>query len=181
MTLLLLLACTDTPTIDSDPMDSPTDTQDSTEVLESLDVVVNVTLDGEAVEGAWVVQGGRSGHQLTDTEGSAALTLDMSLDGEVAVVVSHPQARTAHQAIRDGAETNFLVELIRYDDSDNLDYVFGDPGFPDQDDTTAQCSHCHKTINRSWYGSPHREAASNPWVQGLYAGTAELDLSLIHI
>lgn len=175
MTLLLLLACTDTPTIDSDPMDSPTDTQDSTEVLESLDVVVNVTLDGEAVEGAWVVQGGRSGHQLTDTEGSAALTLDMSLDGEVAVVVSHPQARTAHQAIRDGAETNFLVELIRYDDSDNLDYVFGDPGFPDQDDTTAQCSHCHKTINRSWYGSPHREAASNPWVQGLYAGTAELD------
>ena len=176
MTLLLILACTDTPPVDSDPTDSPVDTQDSAvQVLESLDVVVNVTLDGEAVQGAWVVQGGRSGHRLTDAEGSASLTLDMTLDGEVAVSVSHPQARTAHQLVRDGEETAFLVELTRFDDTDNLDYVFADPGFPDQSDTTAQCSHCHKTINRSWYGSPHRDAASNPWVQGLYAGTAELD------
>ncbi|MFT5585790.1 MAG: hypothetical protein ACI9VR_003383, partial [Cognaticolwellia sp.] len=169
---------TDAPTIDSDPPDSPTDTQAPPVVeLESLDIVVNVTLDDQPAQGAWVVQGGRGGHQLTDAQGSASLTLDMTLDGEVAVSVSHPEARTGHQVVRDGETAEFTIELVRYDASDNLDYVFADPGIPDVADTTAQCSHCHKTINRSWYGSPHRDAASNPWVQGIYAGTAALDQS----
>ena len=178
MILLLALACTDTPIVDSDPVDSPVDTQDSAvQVLESLDVVVNVTLDGAPVEGAWVVQGGRGGHQLTDAQGTASVTLDMTQYGEVALSISHPEARTEHQTVRDGETTTFTVEMVRYNRSDNLDYVFGDPGIPDQADTTAQCSHCHKTLNRSWYGSPHRNAASNPWVQGIYAGTADLEQS----
>ena len=72
MMLLLALACVDTPIVDSDPVDSPVDARDSAvQVLESLDVVVNVTLDGAPVEGAWVVQGGRGGHQLTDAQGTA--------------------------------------------------------------------------------------------------------------
>lgn len=178
MLFLLLMACSDSERVDSDPPDSPSDTQDSAEAaLESLPVTVTVTLDGEPLKGAWVVQGGRGGHQLTDGTGSASLILDMALDGEVAVSVSHPDARTAHQSVRDRSETALNIALNRFDASDNLDYVFADPGVPGQADTTAQCSHCHKTLNADWYESPHRGAASNPWVQDLYAGSADLDAS----
>jgi hypothetical protein len=85
------------------------------------------------------------------------------------VIASHPSART------EGAEVYgelVVIELETIDPRDNEAYTFQDPGDPDNNGSTAQCAHCHITINESWFQSPHARSASNPVVHDLYAGTA---------
>ncbi|MED5372542.1 MAG: hypothetical protein VX899_16120 [Myxococcota bacterium] len=169
----LLLACNGpaTPT-DFTPTDSPSDSPVVAEP-ESISVSIQVLLDGAPLPDATVQQGGSQSPVTTDASGQATLQIDLSAAGEHAIVAAHPQARTGSVGVDAQDQGQLLeLELTPISPQDNPDYRFRDPGEPDITDTTEQCSHCHKTINRDWFSSPHRQAASNPWVQQLYAGTS---------
>lgn len=132
---------------------------------------VQVTLDGEPIEGATVVQGGGSKRWTTDTSGRVVVSVDRDIRGEHVLLASHPGARIAGEAAP-MQPTLLTIALVRFDASDNPDYPFSDPGEPKRSPTTGQCGHCHQTINEEWFNSPHRSAAKNPTVQDLYAGAA---------
>ena len=87
--------------------------------------------------------------------------------------MSHPDARIGGKELyRSDFESGVDIELHRFATGDNPLYVFQDPGTPEINDSTAYCSHCHVTINEDWVDSIHRQSASNPVVQDVYAGTA---------
>lgn len=161
--LLFALACTKAPTQASDP---PVGTPATDTGLPPVgdEVAVTVTLDGEPIEGAWVgVGGGERG--TTDAQGRAVLALG---SGEW-VIASHPEARTLGvQVLASSVE----VALERFSTTDNPDYVFQDPGVAGEIGNTGQCGHCHGSMVIDWTGSPHRDAASNPVVQDVFAGTS---------
>jgi hypothetical protein len=135
-------------------------------------VEVTVLLDGLPAPDAVVVQGGRSALLFrTDTRGRARVPLDRSVEGDLAVIASHPAARI--QAVELVGDTqSATIALTRYDPRDNPDYRFVDPGEPARRPNTGQCGHCHLTFDDEWFASPHRTSASNPRVQDLYAGAA---------
>ncbi len=175
--LLVLLGCAgsgDTEPVDSDQF---TDTAE-TEAPEArfIDINVEVTLDGDPLAGAVVVQGGRDGHWTTDAAGRATVTFDTSVGGGLArsVISSHPDARIGAAIVNVDRETPHRIELERFAVGDNPDYVFQDPGEPDRRGTTGQCAHCHVTLNQDWYDSPHRTSASNPVVQDVYASATAI-------
>lgn len=136
---------------------------------------VTVTLDGVPVAGATVMQGGNPTRWVTDLAGSAFVSLDPTIAerGEMVLLAAHPEARTA-SAYDPGPHevTPLPLELFRFAPLDNESYVFHDPGEPTRRDSTAQCAHCHVTINADWVKTPHRFSAQNVVVQDLYAGTA---------
>lgn len=134
-------------------------------------VLVTVTLDGVPTEGVRVRQGGAHQFYTTDANGRAIVEIDDTILGTTAVVATHPEARIRGAEIF-GAVREVTIELERFDASDNPDYIFSDPGEPDRRDTTAQCAHCHVTINQDWHASAHRSAAKNTIVHDMYAGTA---------
>lgn len=179
--LLGLLACAgekaDSPADSSAPGESsPPDSQDSPVSHERfLPVAVLVKLDGEPVEGAVLTQGGNPETWTTGTDGAATVVLDTTVRGDPALMASHPDARIDGVEIDDeylDIDEPLEIALVRFSTTDNLDYVFQDPGDPDHRDTTGQCAHCHIAINDDWYGSAHRQSASNPQVHDLYAGAA---------
>ncbi len=135
------------------------------------DLVVLVTLDGTPIEGATVKQGGAERSWTTGPDGTVTVELDPTAYGRKGVVASHPDARSF--GVDDIGETGRItIDLVRFDRSDNLAYPYGDPGEPTRRDSTAQCAHCHITINEDWFASPHRSSANNPHVHDLYAGAA---------
>jgi hypothetical protein len=136
-----------------------------------FDLRVQVLLDGEPVQGATVVQGGNPKRWTTDAEGWSTVTIDPSVPGEQAVVASHPESRTVGLTVLDRSE-DLLLELQRYDASDNELYQFLDPGEPDRRFDTGQCAHCHITMTEDWAESRHRRSSSNPKLHDLYAGAA---------
>ena len=180
--LFLLAACNTPPDESADPL--PHDTPDGEtgetgdtdspahEWPDSLDVTVEVRLDGEPVQGAIVTQGGNPTRWESDAEGMAQIVLDGTIYGAKAVAASVPQARILGVEFYDPPTEPVRIELISYDASGNPEYTFADPGSPARRGTTGQCAHCHVTINEDWYGSAHRQSASNPAVQDMYAGTA---------
>jgi hypothetical protein len=133
---------------------------------------VRVLLDGEPTSGVLVVQGGTQLSWRTGEDGFAQVSLNTGLDGEIRVIASHPNARVRSAEIYEGIELPVTLSLTRFNPTDNEEYRFQDPGEPRRRNSTAQCGHCHITINRSWYDSPHRTAASNTKVQDIYAGVA---------
>lgn len=134
--------------------------------------IVTVTLDGAPVAGAVAMQGGASEHVFTDANGQAVITLDPAVQGEPAFVATHPDARNWSADLTAADGQSVTVELTSFSRADNPRYMFQDPGTPDRRRTTAQCGHCHRTINDAWYDSPHRTSASNPTVHDLYSGAA---------
>lgn len=136
------------------------------------ELVVLVTLDGAPIEGATIKQGGADREWQTDADGRAIVDLDENAYGSLGIVASHPDAR---MRAADPVETTGFVQidLERFDRSDNEAYPYGDPGEPTRRDSTAQCAHCHTTINEDWFASPHRTAAKNGRVHDAYAGAAE--------
>ncbi|MEL6348521.1 MAG: hypothetical protein AAFV53_35770, partial [Myxococcota bacterium] len=134
-------------------------------------LTVRVTLDGEPAADVRVLQGGVPGEWRTDESGQVDIVLDRFVDGEVAVMAAHPEARIGGDDVDADAET-VDIALSRYAHPDNPEYIFQDPGEPTRRGTTAQCAHCHVTINEQWFDSEHRSAATNPLLQDLYAGTA---------
>jgi hypothetical protein len=134
-------------------------------------ITVTVTLDGEPLVEAPVIQGGTFVEWLTGRDGKVAVTIDRSIPGLAALISSHQDARTRGVTI-DDSTTETAIQLQRFDRSDNPEYEFQDPGSPETHDNTSTCGHCHLTINETWYESIHRRAAQNPTVQDLYWGTA---------
>jgi hypothetical protein len=187
---LLLLGLAGCPTSsDDDAASPPPDDDDASEptpplLPERVSVAVLVTLDGEPQEGVHVVQGGYFEPQFTDAEGRVTLAFDLWFPADHYVIASHPDARQAAGAVPDEAGDSadadgdgvpdwgpLLIDLARFDPSDNEDYVFRDPGNPDDRGGTDKCAHCHVSIDADWFASPHRSAASGPPLHDLYAGT----------
>ncbi len=134
-------------------------------------VTLRVTLDGTAVQGATVSQGGLAARYLTNTQGEVTLPITSSIAGnEVILIASHQEARQDWIDVRKGDHGPVEIKLTRFSRQDNLDYEVADPGEPTRRGTTGQCAHCHQTINEDWYSSMHRTSASNPRVHDLYSG-----------
>ena len=172
---LLLAGCPDPdPVDDDDSTEVVQDDDDATPVTGTHDVLVEVRLDGAPVEGAVLTQGGIDGLHLTDAAGQVTVPVDFDLDGEIWLIASHRAARQLPASPPDlpQGDAPLLMELVSFDPQDNPDYVFQDPGTPERLGSTAQCAHCHTTINAEWFGSEHRTSASNPLVQDVYAGAA---------
>lgn len=144
---------------------------DSPESKAEFSVSVLVTLDGEAVEGASVMQAGTRSASLTDASGVAVVSVDPNVWGEIWVIASHADARNWGVEVAEAGSVE--IPLVRFDRSDNPAYTFKEAG-PESHDgtTTAQCGHCHLSIHQEWYASPHRTSASNVAVQDVYQGIA---------
>lgn len=132
---------------------------------------MKVTLDGEPVAGATVMQGGRATRWVTGADGRVEMQIDRQVDGQLYVIAAHPEARS-NGAEWDEDTNEIAIALHRFSLVDNEQYVFADPGDPSRNTSTATCAHCHRTLNDDWYASPHRSAASNPVVQDVFAGVA---------
>lgn len=141
---------------------------------EMASLLVTVTLDGAPAADVLLTQPGAGLSWRTDAAGQAAVSLDLSVMGAVAVAASHPEARIGGGELYedDLVAGALLIELERFSTVDNLDYVFHNPGTPDEVNNTGACGHCHTAILADWYASPHSRAASNPVVQDLFAGAA---------
>ncbi len=176
LAIALLAACPSAPADDDDSATpAPPDDDDATPTFGQHDVPVLVTLDGAPADGVRVLQGGVPAAVLTDASGAATVAVDFDLDAELWLVASHPEARQGAVSVPErwaDGDGPLTIDLVRFDPSDNPDYVFRDPGEPDRRESTEQCAHCHVTINSSWIGSVHRTAANNPVVQDVYAGAA---------
>jgi hypothetical protein len=137
---------------------------------------VHVQLDGTPIEGATVMQGGNPEQWTTTTEGVASVVLDLEIGavGELALMASHPAARTRAVLVTGNPsnQPRLAIELERFDTTDNEAYEFQDPGEPSRRETTDQCAHCHVTINQAWFDSPHRSAAKNGVLHDVYSGTS---------
>lgn len=143
----------------------------SSDVDPDAPVTIEVTLDGVPVAGARVTQGGRTTSLTTNAEGRVTTRVDHTVAGEVVFMASVPSARIKGGDWFPGA-TIIHIALTSFDPNDNAAYRFQDPGEPSRHDNTAQCGHCHVTMNHDWYASPHRTSASNPTLHDLYAGSA---------
>jgi hypothetical protein len=132
-----------------------------------------VDRDGAPLEGAFVLQGGKSHLAPLVTGPDGAFNLEMTYEGlgVPAVVATKQGYRTR------GREFHFLPDgpielaLIAAEGPDNLGYTYGAPGVGD-DPTTAFCGHCHVQITQQFQTSKHAEATRDPIVQDLYAGVA---------
>ncbi len=174
MLLLLLLGCP----VPSDPTPAPADSAgDSVELpgfTEPYPVAVTVSLDGQPVEGARVMQAGSEVEVLTDAAGHAEVVIDPSVRGEKVVVAARPGAW--NRGVPVDGDTALSIALASYNLTDNPEYVFNDPGDVASADTvTRQCGHCHLTLHRDWRASPHADTAKNPAVHAVYQG---LDLAV---
>ncbi len=184
--LLLLLACQGGPTADSGDgvADGGSTAGDTGQALaplpDTVDLVVEVTLDGAPVEGATIAQGGNPDRWTTDADGRATVTWDTRVEGDQVVMATHSDARIAMDFADDALETvaaggspdPIALALTRFSTVDNIDYAFQDPGEPSRRGTTGQCLHCHQTMGEDWFASPHASSARNPWLHDVYAGVA---------
>jgi len=146
----------------------------------TLPLVVNVTLDGDPIEGVIVSQGGNTAIWTTNVNGQAMIALDPSVQGDTIVMASHPEARIKGIDIwLDPPDTEVTLSLKRFDTTDNPEYVFQPPGTPENNQKIDFCGHCHVTLDTQWHDSVHRTSASNPHVSDVYLGRSAhlLDVS----
>lgn len=162
---------TDTSDTESDTGETESDSTD-TDAEIFLDRTVRVTLDGEPVEGATVIQGGTGKPFLTDADGLVEVTIDDTIDGDLVLIASHPEARSIGASVFLTGDSEMLFELLRFQVGDNIEYTFNPAGVPDNGGTTAECGHCHRRMKDDWHASPHRASVSNVVVQDVYAGAA---------
>ena len=156
------------PSADADA-DDGTDDADAEPAPTLIVVMVQVLIDGEPAADTRVVQGGNfEDVWLTGPEGMVSVAVDLTVPGDHYVMASHPEARNRGAHVEAGELGPVIIELTRFDDSDNEDYVFKDPGEPDKSHVIEKCAHCHDTVDRSWFDSTHRTSASNPQLQDLY-------------
>ena len=134
--------------------------------------LLTVTLDGAPAPDAIVTQGGTGRRFPLDEHAQVWIDLDPSALGLLAVMAAHPDARTGGEEVSADRRAPLTIELRSFSREDNEDYRFADPGVPGRRGSTAQCGHCHLTINDRWFASPHARAAQNPIVHDLYSGRA---------
>ncbi len=153
----------------------PTDMVNDVPLPRFQSVEVLVRLDDEPTEGITIAQGGREDRWTTGADGIVVVEVDREIEGDLAVIATHPEARTEAEWIWDDT-VDVTIDLDRYSPEDNEAYIFQDPGDPGHSPTSAQCGHCHKTIAEDFFSSRHPWSVSNPVLQDLYAGAvAALD------
>ncbi|MFK7926985.1 MAG: hypothetical protein AB8H79_02260, partial [Myxococcota bacterium] len=172
LALLLGPGCPSPSTDTSDSTDATDLTDDTDGPVLSVVRTVTVTLDGQPIPGATVIQGGRGTSYRTDAQGRVTVTVDRTVRGDIALIASHPEARIVPYFISEEPTANITISLTRFDPQDNPEFIFQDPGEPTRRDNTRQCGHCHVTLNDDWFDSPHRTSASNPFVHDVYGGSA---------
>ena len=143
-----------------------------TSPIAPFEVSVTVTLDGMAIPGVVLIQGGADEQWTTNAAGEALVEIDTSIGGSWVLHASHPSARIWAFDFSDPPEEAITIELTSFETTDNLSYIFQDPGTPEINDNTSYCSHCHRSMVEDWYASPHRQSASNPILHDIYSGTA---------
>ena len=176
MLLFLLLSCTsEKKQVDtaktSEPSSEPEAPVDDGSIYKYLEVQVQDT-SGAAIPQALVAQPGTDREWIADENGSVTIQLTRRVDGDFAVTAASPEHLIKGDAWYNWARIpeSLTIELPEIpQDHDN--YAFQDPGTPTHNETTAQCSHCHITINEQWFESPHKTSASNTTVQDLYSGS----------
>lgn len=152
---------------------SASESSESTgEVPDLIERWVEVTLDGEPVAGAIVMQGGIGVEHPTDAEGRVLVPVDTTIPGDLGLIATHPEARARGSFVTLDDASPMQFALTRFSTTDNPEYPFNDPGVPGSEGTTLQCGHCHAQLKDDWHGSPHRRSASNPVVHDVYAGVA---------
>lgn len=174
LALLGLWACTDAepPAEESRPAAPEPETDSGAPAAdEDWAQPLTVLLDGVPVEGALVIQGGVVEGVRTDANGAATVAMDLSVIGSKSIMAAHPDARIVGVELS-GPTADLVLEMARFDRSDNEDYVFQDPGTPERNGSTDLCSHCHVRMVDDWYGSAHRTSASSSVVHDVYSGTA---------
>lgn len=156
---------------DAAPPDATPDAALIDETTRRVELIVH--LDGHPAPDVRVVQGGTDREARTDLDGRVFFELDLDVVGDIMLVANHPRARQRQAWVIPGERLPLRIDLATFDDRDNPNYRFQDPGEPRHSHTTAQCGHCHVTLNTAWYASAHRESARNPVLHDLYAGTAD--------
>lgn len=135
------------------------------------EVTLTVNLDGVPTADILVMQGGTERYLRTDANGRVTVPIDTAIEGVAVIVASHPDARIKAFTLWPDEPVRDSLELTRLG-PDNPRYTFLDPGTPERRNSTAECGHCHLTMNDDWFDSPHRTSASNPVVQAVYRGTS---------
>jgi hypothetical protein len=130
--------------------------------------------DDTPVADAMVLQGGTPAEAalLTGPDGSFTITVSYPGFGIPGVVAAKQGYRASGVEFFDVPLEPVLLVLDRVEDNDNPSYQWQDPGVG-TDPSTAFCGHCHERFAEEFQLSKHKGAASNPFVQGLYAGVSE--------
>lgn len=130
---------------------------------------VKITLDGAPPQSPIKLkQGGVDKIFKTNNDGHALMNVQLTGVGQIVIHASHPDARVGAKVIEpEDLPTEIVINLKRFDQSDNPEYKFIYPGTPEDQ---LSCAHCHNAINEQWYGTPHQRSASNPFLHDVYAG-----------
>lgn len=154
-----------------EPPELGTPAEDVEQMLPNpMRVDVEVRVAGGTAEGAVVLQGGSDTTIPVDAKGRAVLALDTAFDGELWVVAALPGHRSAGVQVREEPLAPIVIDLLPVE-IDNADYAFMNPGVGGGE-TTEHCSHCHVEITEGFGLSQHFEAARDPLVHDVFAGTA---------
>lgn len=168
---LALLGCGSEPP-DPTPTERPDIVSSDPPSFGIVDQRVRVRLNEVPVEGAIVTQPGVGTQVTTDAAGEAIVPVDFDTSFEVWLTAGHPEARTSGARLRQPSDALLVIDLRRYHATDNVDYIFDDPGSPTRSSSVQTCSHCHAKMNADWYASSHAGSASSSVLADLYLGTA---------
>jgi hypothetical protein len=152
---------TPTPTVDDDDDASP---------VGPFTVVVEARIAGQPTEGVSILQGGGPIQGTTGPDGRFLITLDPREPGETLAIAALPGHRSGGVQITESTTDVVPIEIAAVV-TDNPDYPYGPPGV-DGGESTADCSHCHIRFAEQFGTSAHRQAAADPQVHDLFAGTA---------
>ncbi len=128
--------------------------------------------DGAPVEGAIVLQGGRSTEptQQSGSDGSFAIELSQG-DGVATVVATKRGFRSQGSEIYILPTEPLVLTLYAIAPPDNVDYRYGEPG-EGGDPSTNFCGHCHALMTQQFQQSGHAHATRHELLQDLYAGVS---------
>ncbi|MEC8380666.1 MAG: hypothetical protein VXZ96_10120 [Myxococcota bacterium] len=179
MWIVYFIACHDPKTepeaiaqTDSSAVDSSIEPELDTSRFHALEL--SVTRAGVPQNKARITQPGTNRHWQTDENGHVAVLLDKHVHGRVALAAMVQDAHIGGLEYYDAGDLPLeaSIDLRPMPEEDHDFYTFQDPGSPTNRETTAQCAHCHVSLNEQWTNSVHKSSASNPKLYDLYLGTS---------
>ena len=169
--LVFVAAACGCPSVDPDPTPAPgPDDDDDAMPSAPFTVRVEARVDGEPTAGVSVLQGGGDIQGTTEADGGYLLTMDPRVGYELWAVAALEGHRSVGVRVDQPTTDTLVIELTPIA-PDNPDYVYGPPGVGGGE-TTEDCSHCHVRFTEQFGRSAHRDAASDPQVHDVFAGTA---------
>ena len=127
------------------------------------DVCIGCSLEMDAIEGARVLQGGKTDDPeiLTASDGSYSIEMTYPGYGVPGVIAVKEGHRTNGLDIYQVPTEPVTLTLYSYSGPDNPAYEYGDPGHGD-DPSSRFCGHCHATFAQKFQTSKHARSADNP-------------------